>query len=78
MNTKDSDISLCCLLNQTLQEIYYEQIQGRSGYSLGYYTTYYYLLKEYKRTSQLCDKCKDFAKQLFTLYFTSRQKIKQL
>jgi hypothetical protein len=54
----------CCHLNNTLQEIYYEQIHGKKYYSLGYYTTYYYLLKEYQKTGQLCSNCRNFTRQL--------------
>lgn len=64
----------CCHLNQTLQEIYYEQIQGKKRYTLGYYTTYYYLLKEYKKSGKLCEKCNGFTQQLFNLYLEMRSK----
>ena len=64
----------CCHLNTILKETYYEQIHGKKGYSLGYYTTYYYLLKEYKKQGQLCNDCQDFASKLFTLYLETRSK----
>jgi len=63
MTTKENK-QFCCHLNNLLQETYYEQIMGKKGYSLGYYTTYYYLLKEYKKAGQLCEKCSDFVNQL--------------
>lgn len=64
----------CCSLTTILQEIYYEQILNRKGYSLGYYTTYYYLLKEYKKQNQLCPNCLNFANQLWTIYLETRTK----
>ncbi|CAG8619292.1 1159_t:CDS:2 [Ambispora gerdemannii] len=63
MNAKEKTNSICCHLNNILRETYYEQIHGKKGYSLGYYTTYYYLLKEYKKAGQLCANCQDFAKK---------------
>ena len=64
----------CCFLNTTLQEIYYEQIQGKKYYSLGYYTTYYYLLKEYKKQGQLCPNCLNFAGKIWEIYLNTKQK----
>jgi hypothetical protein len=67
----------CCPLNTTLQDIYYEHILGHKYLSLGYYTTYYYLLKDLKKQNQLCEKCKDFSEKLFSLYLEMRNKLIQ-
>ena len=75
MTDKENNKQFCCHLNNALQEIYYEQIMGKRGYPLGYYTTYYYLLKEYKKSGQLCVNCEHFASKIWELYLTTRQKI---
>jgi len=66
----------CCHLNNALQEIYYEQIIGKRGYALGYSTTYYYLLKEYKKQGQLCANCLNFASKIWAIYLENRTKYK--
>jgi hypothetical protein len=74
MTTKENK-QFCCQLNTTLQEIYYEQIMGKRGYALGYYTTCYYFLKDFKKQNQLCPNCLNFTDKLWTLYWEARQKI---
>ncbi|MEG7978358.1 MAG: hypothetical protein NY202_00060 [Mollicutes bacterium UO1] len=68
MNESEKTKPLCCHLSTILKEIYYEQIMGKKYYSLGYYTTYYYLLKELKKTGQLCAECQDFANKTWEIY----------
>ncbi|MCE8162784.1 MAG: hypothetical protein I3273_01550 [Candidatus Moeniiplasma glomeromycotorum] len=58
----------CCYLNNTLPKIYSEKIQGKRYYCLGYFTTYYYLLKDLKKQELLCAKCLDFSEKLFEIY----------
>jgi len=70
---KENKIS-CCQLNSTLQETYYEQIMGKKGYGLGFYTAYYYLLKDFKKSQLLCEKCERFSQKLFEMFFELRQK----
>jgi len=74
MNKESNGNSSCCQLNQTLQETYYEQIMGKRGYVLGYYTTYYYLLKDLKKAQKLCEKCNNFSQKVFDLYLEMKNK----
>jgi hypothetical protein len=64
MKENNNSKPFCCHLNNALQVTYYEQIHGKKGHSLGYYTTYYYLLKEYKKAGQLCANCQEFSSKI--------------
>ena len=68
----------CCYLNNTLQEIHREQIQGKRYYSLGYSTTFYYLFKNLKKQGFLCEKCMSFGQQLAEIYLDFQQKYQSI
>jgi len=68
----------CCYLNNALQEIYHEQIQGQKHYNLGYSTTFYHLFKDLKTKDFLCEKCLDFSQKLFEIYLDFNQKYQNI
>jgi len=68
----------CCYLNNTLQIIYHEQIQGKKYYNLGYSATFYHLFKNLKKQDFLCEKCVDFSWELFEVYTEFKQKYQSL